>query len=841
MLSGYTDGHPPAYHALVSIVKRVLVGRPVQSDRLGHTLLPKKIALPVFASDALSSVAYATEEILIVLSAGGIALISATPWIALAVGLLMLVVVASYRQNVHAYPSGGGDYEVASTNLGPRIGLTVASALMVDYTLTVAVSVSAGVANLASAFPVLYSRSTLIAVIVVAAIAVMNLRGVRESGTAFAIPTYCFIAIVTLLIVWGATRLGLGQHLHAESASYRYKSAKAFTGLALVFLLLKAFSSGCTALTGVEAISNGVPAFRPPKSKNAATTLALLGGVSVAMFAGITTLAIVSHVHTGLPADLTGVPAGTTPQTVIAQVGSSVFGGSSPFFYFLQLATALILVLAANTAFNGFPVLASILSRDGYLPRQLRNRGDRLAFSNGILLLSGFAILLIVIFQASPTRLIQLYIIGVFVSFVCSQTGMIRHWNRNLRGTTDPGVRRRMVRSRAINTVGACVTAVVLVIVLVGKFVSGAWIVVIAMPVIWLTMRGIFRHYASVAIELEAPQGAPVTLPATNRAIVLVSKLHLPTLRALAYARAASPSHLEAITVDVDEAETLRLKEEWERSGMAIPLTVIASPYREITRPVMGYVKRLRRESPRDIVTVYIPEYVLGHWWEQVLHNQTALRLKARLLQQRGVVVASVPYQLSSATRKQAHGLEGSLGPAVPRAPEPARNGSADGKPDTAAVPGANGSQPPASAVKARVRNAVPARPDGSTSPAPRLRRLSALRRLTAGRDQLHAEELQEEICNVSAKLIADVEDREIAEVAGTLRTVTLRPRGPSLTMEADLWDGSGCITLVWLGRRDIPGISPGRRIVVHGRVARIKGELTIYNPVYELRSSGPD
>ena len=438
MLPGYTDGHRPAYHALVSIVKRVLVGRPVQSDRLGHTLLPKKIALPVFASDALSSVAYATEEILIVLSAGGIALISATPWIALAVGLLMLVVVASYRQNVHAYPSGGGDYEVASTNLGPRIGLTVASALMVDYTLTVAVSVSAGVANLASAFPVLYSRSTLIAVIVVAAIAVMNLRGVRESGTAFAIPTYCFIAIVTLLIVWGATRLGLGQHLHAESASYRYKSAKAFTGLALVFLLLKAFSSGCTALTGVEAISNGVPAFRPPKSKNAATTLALLGGVSVAMFAGITTLAIVSHVHTGLPADLTGVPAGTTPQTVIAQVGSSVFGGSSPFFYFLQLATALILVLAANTAFNGFPVLASILSRDGYLPRQLRNRGDRLAFSNGILLLSGFAILLIVIFQASPTRLIQLYIIGVFVSFVCSQTGMIRHWNRNLRGTTDP-------------------------------------------------------------------------------------------------------------------------------------------------------------------------------------------------------------------------------------------------------------------------------------------------------------------------------------------------------------------------------------------------------------------
>jgi hypothetical protein len=554
-------------------------------------------------------------------------------------------------------------------------------------------------------------------------------------------------------------------------------------------------------------------------------------------------------VHAGQPGELAGVPAGTTPRTVIAQVGTAVFGGSSPLFYFLQLATALILVLAANTAFNGFPVLASILSRDGYLPRQLRNRGDRLAFSNGILLLSGFAILLIVIFQASPTRLIQLYIIGVFVSFVCSQTGMIRHWNRNLRGTTDSSARLRMIRSRAINTVGACVTAVVLVIVLVSKFASGAWIVVVAMPVIWLTMRGINRHYASVALELIPPLDAPVTLPATNRAIVLVSKLHLPTLRALAYARATSPSHLEAITVDVDEAETLRLKEEWDRSGMVIPLTIIASPYREITRPVLSYVKRLRRESPRDIVTVYIPEYVLGHWWEQVLHNQTALRLKARLLQQRGVVVASVPYQLSSATRQQAHGQPGSatrqqahgqpasLRPAGPRAAEPDPGGSLNGEQGEAG----GGSHQPGPPAKARVRNSVPARPDGSTSPAPRLRRLSALRRLTAGHDQLHAEELQEEIGEVSAKLIADVEDREVAEVAGTLRAVTLRPRGQSLTMEADLWDGSGSVTLIWLGRRNIPGISPGRRIVVHGRVARIKGELTIYNPVYELRSSGPD
>src|ERR1700732_2208044 len=313
------------------VVKRLLVGRPVQSDRLGHTLLPKKIALPVFASDALSSVAYATEQILIVLSVGGFALFSYTPWIAIAVGVLMLVVVASYRQNVHAYPSGGGDYEVASTNLGPRVGMAVASALMVDYTLTVAVSVSAGVANLASAFPVLDTHVTLIAVLVVATIALITLRGVRESGTAFAIPTYCFIGVVMLMIVWGAPRLALGHHLHAKSAAYQVKSAREFGGLALIFLLLRAFSSGCTALTGVEAISNGVPAFRKPKSKNAATTLALLGGISVTMFAGITALALASHVHAGLPADLIGVPPGQTPSTVIAQVGSAVFGGGSPF------------------------------------------------------------------------------------------------------------------------------------------------------------------------------------------------------------------------------------------------------------------------------------------------------------------------------------------------------------------------------------------------------------------------------------------------------------------------------------------------------------------------------
>jgi amino acid transporter len=636
----------------IGLLKRVLVGTPMRSEMLGEATLPKRIALPVFASDALSSVAYATEEILLVLSAGGVALLHLTWYVAAAVGVLMLVVVASYRQNVHAYPSGGGDYEVATTNLGPKVGLTVASALMVDYTLTVAVSVSSGVANLASAFPSLNSHVVLISVAVIALITLMNLRGVRESGAAFAIPTYFFIASIAVMILWGVFKLATGQHLVAESANYQIKAAGSYGGLSLLFLLLRAFSSGCTALTGVEAISNGVPAFRPPKSKNAATTLALLGAIAVSMFAGVTALALAGHVHAADAADLVGLPAGDTPRTVIAQVAHSVFGGSAMFFV-LQFVTALILVLAANTAFNGFPVLASILARDGFMPRQLHTRGDRLAFSNGILLLSGFAILLVVVFHASPTRLIQLYIVGVFVSFVCSQTGMIRHWNRLLPQTTDPGRRRHMMRSRVINAIGAGFTATVLVIVLATKFTKGAWIVVVAMPLIWLLMRSIRRHYSAVAAELTPPGAVRIVPPSNNHAIVLVSKVHLPTLRALGYAKATRPTRLEAVTVDLDERETAALKAQWEEHDIQVPLTIIASPFREVTRPVVEYVKRLRSENPNDIVTVFIPEYVLGHWWEQLLHNQSALRLKGRLLYQRRVVVASVPYQLRSATGGQ--------------------------------------------------------------------------------------------------------------------------------------------------------------------------------------------
>ncbi|HTW18754.1 MAG TPA: APC family permease [Mycobacteriales bacterium] len=637
--------------SLGDLSKTVFIGRPLRSTQLGETLLPKRLALPVFASDALSSVAYATEEILLVLSLGGLGLIHFT-WVAAAgVAFLMLVVVASYRQNVHAYPSGGGDYEVATTNLGRRAGLTVASALMVDYTLTVAVSVSSGVANITSAVTSLQGHAVILAVAIVAIIMLLNLRGVRESGTAFAIPTYAFIGGVTALIIVAAFKLGAGHHLTAESAHYRVVRARNYTGLALIFLLLRSFASGCTALTGVEAISNGVPAFQKPKSKNAATTLALLGGIAVSMFLAITTLAIISHVHVAeSPSNLIGLPKGQDPKTVIAQVGLAVFGNGSFGFYYLQAVTALILVLAANTAFNGFPVLASILARDGYLPRQLHTRGDRLAFSNGILILAGFAILLIVAFSASPTRLIQLYIVGVFVSFVNSQIGMIRHWNRNLPLTEDPARRRQMKRSRVINSIGAAVTSLVLVIILISKFTQGAWIAIVAMVVLFTMMRGIRRHYDAVAEEL-APDTEDDVLPSRVHAIVLVSRVHKATLRAVNYARATRPSSLVALTVDVDHIATEALKSEWERRGVPVPLQILESPYREITRPIVKYIKEVNRQSPRDVVSVFIPEYVVGQWWEQLLHNQHALRLKGRLLFTRGVMVTSVPYQLASSGR----------------------------------------------------------------------------------------------------------------------------------------------------------------------------------------------
>ncbi len=636
-----------------SVLKRLLLGRPFRSDRLHHTLLPKRIALPVFASDALSSVAYAPDEILLTLSIAGAWAYVYSPWVAIAVVIVMLTVVASYRQNVHAYPSGGGDYEVATVNLGPRFGLGVASALLVDYVLTVAVSVAAGVANLGSVMPFVAEHKVGVAVTAVALLTALNLRGIRESGILFAIPTYAFMAAMLLMIFTGFFRIGvLGHDLRAPSADLTIVAEQDLTGFALFFLLLRAFSSGCAALTGVEAISNGVPAFKPPKSRNAATTLLLLGSVAVTMLIGIVALSRLTHLqYVESPAtQIVSGPAGYVQKTVTTQLGETVFG-TGLLLYVVAGATALILFLAANTAFNGFPVLGSILAQDRYLPRQLHTRGDRLAFSNGIVFLATFAVVLIISFQAEVTRLIQLYIVGVFVSFTLSQAGMLRHWNRLLRTERDPVVRHRMMRSRAINGFGMAMTGTVLIIVLVTKFTHGAWIAIAAMAIIYLVMLGIRGHYDTVARELD-PADDRVMLPPRNHAVVLVSKVHQPTLRAVAYAQATRPDTLTALTVNVDEADTRRIQSEWDRREIAVPLTVIESPYREITRPIIDYVKSLRRTSPRDVVTVFIPEYVVGRWWEHLLHNQSALRLKTRLLFEPGVMVTSVPWQLASSSTK---------------------------------------------------------------------------------------------------------------------------------------------------------------------------------------------
>ncbi|TLM72577.1 APC family permease [Pseudarthrobacter sp. NamB4] len=644
---------------ILNAAKRVIVGRPFRNDRLSHTLLPKRIALPVFASDALSSVAYAPDEILLTLALAGVSAVAFSPWVGLAVIVVLLTVVASYRQNVHAYPSGGGDYEIAGENLGKYAGLTVASALLVDYVLTVAVSMSSAAHYLTTAVPDLHGQQAMLAAIGVAVLALVNLRGVKEAGSVFAIPTYIFMASILGMTGVGIFQAATGQLGLAPSAAFTIVPAPGFdeglVGLAGAFLLLRAFSSGAAALTGVEAISNGVPNFRPPKSRNAAATLLLLGIIGATMLAGIMFLAQATKVHIVLdPATeflLNGspLPEGYIQNPAISQIAQTIFGAGSIPFYIVVAATGVILVFAANTAFNGFPVLGSILAQDGYLPRQLRTRGDRLAFSNGVLALAAGALVLVLAFNADVTKLIQLYIVGVFISFTASQLGMIRHWGRQLKLVRDKADRRRMAKSRVINSIGFGMTALVLVIVLVTKFEQGAWIALLAMFILFLIMWSIRAHYDNVARELAVDEdSSPRALPTRVHAVLLVSHVRKPVLRALAYARASRPSRLDAVTVDIDAEETAQTVADWEKLGIPVPLTVLASPYRETVTPIMDYIKQMRLDSPRDLIVVYIPEYVVGKWWEQLVHNQTALRIKTRLHFEPGVMVASVPWQLKS-------------------------------------------------------------------------------------------------------------------------------------------------------------------------------------------------
>jgi amino acid transporter len=615
---------------------RTFLGKPLRSDRLHETLLPKRLALPVFCSDPLSSVAYATEQIVLVLGFGGLALLHLTAWLGAAVVALLVIVVASYRQTCHAYPDGGGAYAVSRANLGEDASLVAASALLIDYVLTVAVSVVAGVAAIVSAVPSLAHDAVALSLAFVALLTVVNLRGIKESGRAFALPTYAFVIAVYAMLVVGFGKVLSGTGIHAASAQYSLRHVAQTGGAYTVFLALRAFASGCTALTGVEAVSNGVPSFKAPKSRNAAATLVIMGILAITMFAGITVLAILAKVHVVEdPANLIGFHG--VQRTALSQIAIATFGQTLPF-YLLNAATAAILVLAANTAFNGFPMLASLLGRDQFLPNQLAHRGDRLVFSNGILLLAGTAAVLIVAFNANVTRLLQLYILGVFLSFTLSQAGMVRHWAREIAAGTQ-----RLRHKQIINGAGAAATGLVFVIVLVTKFAQGAWIVVLAAPLLFATMKGIRRHYRTVS-EALSPIAAGVALPDRIHVVVPVSNLLAPTLRALAFAQAMSPATLRAITVSDDPDDPLPA--EWEARGLPVELVVIESPYRETVRPIRRYLRTLRRDHPGDVITVVIPEYVVEHWWEQLLHNQTALRLKTRLLFEPDVAVTSVPWVL---------------------------------------------------------------------------------------------------------------------------------------------------------------------------------------------------
>lgn len=634
--------------------KRWLIGDPLPSDKLEGQLLPKHLALPIFASDALSSVAYGPQELLMILTIGGLSFLSFAPWVAAAVVIVLLTVVASYRQLIKAYPSGGGDFEVAHKNLGEKAGLIVASALLIDYILTVAVSVASGVDNLISAFPLLNPWRVELAIGFIALLMAVNLRGVRESSKAFALPTYLFIASVLLMIVVGLFRTMLGDSPVAESADYAVK-AEQFTQVGIVLLLLRSFASGCSALTGVEAVANGVPAFRTPKIKNAKTTLALMGGIAITLFAGVTTLALISGVHYAEnPCDLEGfAQCETQPQrSVMAQLAAAVFGGDTQILFFvIQGATAAVLLLAANTAFNGFPLLGSVLARDGYAPKSLSTRGDRLVYSNGVIVLGLGAVILLLVYQANLTALIQLYIIGVFVSFTLGQTGMVKHWLRELRsGKGGPLARKqrgRIIRSLSINSFGALLTGTVLLVVTVTKFTHGAWLVFAIGPVLYTLMLGVNRYYRKVERDLEV-DNSTVFGANGDHAIVLVGRLQKPTLKALDYAIAARHVNLEAVHCSIDDDQTAQLQKQWKARKIQVPLRVIQSPYRDISFPLIKYIKKRREEHGAEVVTVYMPQFIVGHWWENLLHNHKARRIRHKLMLCHGVTIALVPWLLDS-------------------------------------------------------------------------------------------------------------------------------------------------------------------------------------------------
>ncbi len=602
-------------------LKRLFVGSPLPTAQQRHERLGKATALAVFASDALSSVAYATEEILLVLVlAGSVALSYSLP-IGIAIALLIGIVVSSYRQTIRAYPRGGGAYIVTKDNLGVLPGLVAAAALLIDYVLTVAVSVAAGVAALTSAAPALFRYRVWLCVLAVTGVALANLRGIRESGKLFAAPTYLFIGSLLGLVVYGA----LGALFDWIPEEPYKPHPPGLEGIGL-FLILRAFAGGCAALTGVEAVSDGVPAFKPPEAHNARIVLTWLGGILITLFLGITFLAY----------DL-----GISPrhhETVVSQLARRIFGGGPlwPLYYEIQAVTMLILLLAANTSFADFPRLSFFLARDRFIPRQLGTQGDRLVFSNGILILGGLAAVLLVIFRGDTHALIPLYAVGVFISFTLSQASMVRRWVR---------FREEGWWWRAwFNGVGALVTGVVMITLAVAKFAEGAWIVVLLIPALVIAFMSVYRHYEEVAgqLSLEGFQAPSIT----NSVLVLVGDLHRGVVKAVQYAQSLSPS-AKAVYVEIDPERTHRLEEKWGKWGMGVPLIVLTSPYRSLLGPLLEYIDHLQEKGGENhIVTIVVPEFIPARWWQQLLHNQTALLIKGQLLFRKNVVVTDVPYHL---------------------------------------------------------------------------------------------------------------------------------------------------------------------------------------------------
>lgn len=603
----------------ISAVKKLFVGSPLATAQARHERLSKASALAVFSSDALSSVAYATEEILLILVLAGTAALSYSIPIGIAIVVLIAVVVSSYRQTILAYPQGGGAYIVTKDNLGTLPGLVAAGALLIDYVLTVAVSVAAGVAAITSAFPALYDYRIFLGVLFIAGIATVNLRGLRESGSLFAVPTYLFVVSFACMLAYGLVRWLIGW----ESVPPPAPVAAAMSQDLTIFLVLRAFASGCAALTGVEAVSDGVPAFRHPEARNARIVLAWLGVILISLFMGITFLA--RHYQV-LP---------RPEETVVSQLARLIFGGGL-LYYEIQVVTMLILVFAANTAFADFPRLAFFLARDGFIPRQFGTRGDRLVFSNGILILGGLAALLIVLFGGATHALIPLYAVGVFVSFTLSQASMVRRWLSR----REAGWWWRW----GLNALGAATTGLVMLVIAATKFSHGAWMVVLLIPLLVALFMMIRRHYADVARQLSLDNyGGPP--PIDHSVLVLVGDLHRGVAAALRYAQTLSAS-AKAVYVELDPDRTQKLEEKWGKFGLGVPLVVLTSPYRSLLTPFLDYVNHLLAVGENHVVTIVIPEFVPARWWQHLLHNQTALLIKGALLFRKGVVVVDVPFHL---------------------------------------------------------------------------------------------------------------------------------------------------------------------------------------------------